>query len=1197
MAESAESEENKVWGRVVNDQMEEERREAFGSTLLTEEQRQQLLQHPETLNSLTNFPFRFAGVTPPQENKEEEKGEEEQASDAEDDPSSPSSSNPLADSFAAQSFADTFQLAIDQTMASGRPDSNAYLLDVSVWDEVLTIFEENWEWILSNRISTQQLLSGKSVRQAKDKVVFSKVYNMILENVIEHGFHEGPLLFLLFFGAILFSVGTPRSQRNTRLVWIERGQVAVVLRDFFRKLRSRTLNPRRREEAEEDPFEGEEEEKATEASRDLDAQLHRSCPPPPLPSLILGDQDQNKRVSSLIQREDYSRALQEFDRSKVLSLTADVRRQLLDKHPKAVGDTPCVDGRPNYLAWLEPDVQNALMLGGSVYPSTSGPLVATDQAPSSPPSSLSTSSPDEESARSVPSTSPLPPSDAPTVAGLPGGRLTVTRDLLDKSLKGLSKNSAPGPTGLRYEHLLWFLTIEDARFNFCKVVEAVLNGEVPPRAKQILIRGSLTALDKGGGKVRPICVCESVRKIASRIALASMEEQVKAFFAPIQVGVGTRNGSESIFHESSVWWAMGRVVGTVDISNAFNSFDRRAVMLKTFEHFPSLFSYVKFLYEDNNQLLVQPGEFISSERGAVQGDPLSPFLFALVIQNDLKAVKEETGVDMCAYCDDVSVFHQDIKQVAKALGLLVERFKRSALSCNLEKSKILCFASEEEEEDRVALSRRSLQDEVDAELSRLIASSSSSSSPSPPSDPVPSTSSAPSIPVELVPGFKTMGGYVGEQSFVESELKRKVEKISLLIDQILAFGRCGYVQHAYALLKLCIVPKFNHIVRLQGREKSSVALRLFDSKVVDSLCLLLGLDSSELRPWQRETIHLPVRYGGFGLPSMWDSADIAHYASLKECKVLIEGRVKRRNRMPVDFANSFKHEFDLVSKGLQHLLKPNVTRKIQKELMTVHTREKLKALLAIVSQEDYRYEIRTFFLAKLGQFSKWLNIMPVTHTFLNDEFVVASRVWMGVKHFAPCVRCDSGKSDLPHLLSCAHGPYVDRRHNTLYKLFANAAMQSNIWCRQEPHGVIGRVELDEEGELENDRRPDLYFPNLNGSKVVVDVTFSSPWRSLGGRRAYFKPSLTSVVDLRESEKLRAYQEVSRELVLGQLFFPVGAEALGVIGKGFRAFLSALEKALWRPIYRQLLVDLQVFFMQQLTWAIPKLAVAGEDPSS
>ena len=129
--------------------------------------------------------------------------------------------------------------------------------------------------------------------------------------------------------------------------------------------------------------------------------------------------------------------------------------------------------------------------------------------------------------------------------------------------------------------------------------------------------------------------------------------------------------------------------------------------------------------------------------------------------------------------------------------------------------------------------------------------------------------------------------------------------------------------------------------------------------------------------------------------------------------------------------------------------------------------------------------------------------------------------------------------------------------------------------------------MDENGELANARRPDLVFPNLNGRRVIVDVTFSFPWRSLGGRRAYFKPSITSVVKLREDEKLRTYSTPDFELVKGQLFFPAAAEPLGVVGDGFRAILNQFEKALWRPVYKQLLTDLQVFIVKQLTWAIPK----------
>ena len=1138
----------------------QERVNAFGDSLLSQEDRQNLLQHPEQLQNLDPKFLKFAGLL-------ESSNRQESSDDQDTDVVSLIPSDPTADRYAAQSFSQALLFNPEESVGC------AYLFDRTLWDNVLLCFENNWQWIISNRIPTNILLPGKQARKEKDKIIFSKVYDLILMNLLHHEFHEGAWLLLIFFGAILFSVGTTKRQRNTRLVWIEKGEVVIVLEDFFNQLKNRrnhqhptnsigeldsTPNGEREEKQEGEIEEVKSNSSSERATQELQNQLPQSRFPPSLPSAMLGEESIFKKVASLVEREDYSRALQEFDKSKVLPLTDDVKRQLLEKHPGAVHDTPIENGKQNYLQWVEEAIRDV-----------TSPEVGAQNSESSLPSS------------SLSPTSPSPPTSS-SGTGFPESRVQVTRDLVDKSLRGLSKNSAPGPSGLRYEHLQWFLTLDETRDKFCRVIEAILNGEVPARAKEILVRGSLTALDKGGGKVRPICVCESIRKLASRVALASVANETKAFFHPIQVGVGTRNGSESIFHESDIWWSLDQVVGTVDISNAFNSFDRRAIMLKTFEHFPALFSYVKFLYEDNNQLLVQEGEFLSSERGAVQGDPLSPFLFALVIQDDLTQVKKETGVEMCAYCDDISVFHSDVRTVADALARLVIRFKRSGFSCNLDKSRIFLHASEEDEEEFVERDRIRHQTTVDEVFTSFPSSCSVSSSVS--SSSVPSMST---IPVELVPGFKTMGGYVGEQAFVKNELSKKVQKVSLLIDRICAFGESGYTQHAYALLKLCIVPKFNHIVRLQGKKKIEEVLHLFDSKVVNALCRLLRMDSSILNWWQKETIHLPVRLGGFGLPSTVDTADIAHFASLKESKNLIENRVNLASSRPVRFFNFLRHEFLSVSEGLAHLLQPNVDRKIQKELTKIRMADKLKAMLAISIQEDFHYRLRTFFMAKLGQFSRWLNVVPAIHTFKDEEFIVVGMIWLGVKKFGPCARCTSDEDDLLHLLKCSKGSYINRRHNHLYRLFKNASAQCGIQCSEEPRGEIGRVEMDENGELANARRPDLVFPNLNGRRVIVDVTFSFPWRSLGGRRAYFKPSITSVVKLREDEKLRTYSTPDFELVKGQLFFPAAAEPLGVVGDGFRAILNQFEKALWRPVYKQLLTDLQVFIVKQLTWAIPK----------
>jgi hypothetical protein len=111
--------------------------------------------------------------------------------------------------------------------------------------------------------------------------------------------------------------------------------------------------------------------------------------------------------------------------------------------------------------------------------------------------------------------------------------------------------------------------------------------------------GSLIALKKKDGGIRPIAVGETLRRLAAKLILKLKELNFP--FSPYQFGIKTKQGSEIIAHnlrriyESSqlnpkLW--VDKAVLKVDISNAFNNISRSAFSSIVEYCLPSLLPYI-----------------------------------------------------------------------------------------------------------------------------------------------------------------------------------------------------------------------------------------------------------------------------------------------------------------------------------------------------------------------------------------------------------------------------------------------------------------------------------------------------------------------------------------------------------------------------------------------------------------------------
>ena len=133
-----------------------------------------------------------------------------------------------------------------------------------------------------------------------------------------------------------------------------------------------------------------------------------------------------------------------------------------------------------------------------------------------------------------------------------------------------------------------------------------------------------------------------------------------------------------------------KVAVSFDVSNAFNTVHRAAVLRAVRVHFPSLSPWVDCCYCHESTLFTGSGnvalQSIRSARGIQQGDPLGPVLFALPIHPaiaEARAAPEAShpgGLDVCSFFLDDGFCAGSSAAVRCFPSALTEGFRRIGLT-------------------------------------------------------------------------------------------------------------------------------------------------------------------------------------------------------------------------------------------------------------------------------------------------------------------------------------------------------------------------------------------------------------------------------------------------------------------------------------------------------------------------------------
>ena len=445
-----------------------------------------------------------------------------------------------------------------------------------------------------------------------------------------------------------------------------------------------------------------------------------------------------------------------------------------------------------------------------------------------------------------------PTSAAPVVPALESLPLAPGFDVdaVTQALRRFPSDTAPGPSGLRVQHVLDAVGHGVGLLDqLTAVVNLLAQGRACPSIAPLLAGAGLVALPKPSGGIRPIAVGELLRRLTGKCLMQAVRPEARDHFWPAQAGVAVPGGAEAAVHGLRAWVSRhaashDSVVVKVDFQNAFNTVSRDVVLQQARDKFPALARWSTWCYQHATNL--QFGDTVlQSNSGVQQGDPLGPLLFAAAL-HPLAAALRTTALDFSVFYLDDGVLAGPIDAVTAALSQLQQAAGRVGLVLNLGKS------------EAIAVGMTSAA-AIAAKLPSQLVSTSDGNN-------------------RILRDFEFLGAGIGGPEYLQRHATGRVEGARKLLE---AIGALEDPQVALRLLRASAgYARLVHTMRCCPPAGHETALEQFDYLVQECFSSFTGLHV-EASAWQQASRGLGQ--AGLGLRSTKVHAPGAYLASVGAC--------------------------------------------------------------------------------------------------------------------------------------------------------------------------------------------------------------------------------------------------------------------------------------------------------------------------
>jgi hypothetical protein len=405
------------------------------------------------------------------------------------------------------------------------------------------------------------------------------------------------------------------------------------------------------------------------------------------------------------------------------------------------------------------------------------------------------------------------------------------------AIRSSPKQSAPGPSGLRYDHLRQ-LEIKDIAAPITNILNLIFSNKAPSAYYNLLRTCSATLIEKTETTIRPIMVQEVFVRMISRL---TFDRAIKEARPPprYHFALCSKNGTSQVATAVKMLLVNnpGLFVKSIDIKSAF-SYVSRAKLADAIQRSNCNILQHFFNFSLTGRLIgLTRNQEVSAncDSGLPQGDPMSPFLFAFLLQTVIEQMEGDfADVNVFCYVDDITFVGEEAK-----IQAILERFSVLLADINLkiEPGKTQQYSPSQSTPDKPA---------VDT-------------------------------------GIVILGVPIGTPEFINAYFEKKVLKS---LNKMGLLCKAKTLQVKLLLIRNCIVQSLVYLARNVEPEFSKPHLAFHNERVVKQFLLLLASNSlpEPIEPtpnllWQ---ISLPIKSGGIGLTNLAPAAQLIFTASFRE---------------------------------------------------------------------------------------------------------------------------------------------------------------------------------------------------------------------------------------------------------------------------------------------------------------------------
>ena len=666
-------------------------------------------------------------------------------------------------------------------------------------------------------------------------------------------------------------------------------------------------------------------------------------------------------------------------------------------------------------------------------------------------------------------------------------------DQVQQAINSFTNGSSGGPFAL-VERMIKDLvaepqigtTILGSLAEYCSIF---VTGKFPAELAPFYSSARLIPLVKKDGGVRPMAVGETLRRLACKLALMLIVDDMPPVFLPQQLGVGTPNGAESIIHSVAEMMenlADDEAILQVDFTNAFNLVSRTVFMRLVQEHFPQIWNLVNYLYSCQGYLRIgQSEEMILSCSGVQQGCPFATLLFALVLRELTMRLSVETpALKLNKWFADDGHLVGKVADLTKCLEIIVSAEDELGLKLNLKKCVV----------------KGANVNEFPAEILRATG------------------------------GLNVLGAPIGTDEFVRATVREQIYKAAV---DIFKTRDLNDPQMEMLLLRCCTgAPKSTYWLRTCVPSVIKGELEDFDRAIDRALQHILGVP---VYGQDRLTVHLPLSMGGLGIPIASISSDAAFVASIgsswnlqpnleprigfNEARLRLVGNGSKIPVLSTKFTNDVSPQITQQKEFSQRNIMLTVNKKMREEI-SADANIKKNVIMTGRSCKGASY---------------WLTTPPNTRnntTIEASSFRTLIKYSIGLPQFSGTHKCpDCGKEQDKfghHALSCKVASGSIDKHNSIVNGIYKQLKQASITCSSEAFNPM----------KDNRERPgDIYMPEFD---VYGDAFFDVSVISICANSYVSRAAKGQL----EGSKIRYVQKMAKYPDLGTRFKPLVIESTG-----------------------------------------------------